>query len=99
MREAIADARKKGGKMGCFRAKWFEAQAAELAAIKVEQEQERKRAKEQIEELQAQVHDTADAVQAAGELLVRLREAYESVLVAEVRNAMKCFAVSVAPNA
>ncbi|KAJ6390141.1 hypothetical protein OIU77_024371 [Salix suchowensis] len=35
--------------------------------------------------LQAQLRDTAEAVQAAGELLARLKEAEEAVVVAEVR--------------
>ncbi|KAH7307153.1 hypothetical protein KP509_22G048300 [Ceratopteris richardii] len=85
IKDAMSTARKKAGKMGFLGGgKWFEAQAAELMALKLEREQEKKAAKEQIEGLQAQLRDTADAVQAAGELLVRLKEAEETVLIAQV---------------
>ncbi|MCO5582599.1 hypothetical protein L7F22_036497 [Adiantum nelumboides] len=84
IRDAMSTARKKAGKLGFLGGgKWFEAQAAELITVKLEREQEKKAAKEQIEGLQAQLRDTADAVQAAGELLVRLKEAEETVLIAQ----------------
>ncbi|MCO5611484.1 hypothetical protein L7F22_065737 [Adiantum nelumboides] len=84
IRDAMSTARKKAGKLGFLGGgKWFEAQAAELIAVKLERDQEKKAAKEQIEGLQAQLRDTADAVQAAGELLVRLKEAEETVLIAQ----------------
>nr|AMS24240.1 kinesin 12-II protein [Marsilea vestita] len=78
MREAMGDAKRRS-RTG----KWVEAQAAELAALRLDQEQERKAAQEQIEDLQAQLRDTADAVQAAGELLVRLKEAEDAAMIAE----------------
>ncbi|KAI5076831.1 hypothetical protein GOP47_0008896 [Adiantum capillus-veneris] len=84
IRDGMSTARKKAGKLGFLGGgKWFEAQAAELISVKLEREQERKVAKEQVEGLQAQLRDTADAVQAAGELLVRLKEAEETVLIAQ----------------
>ena len=85
VRDAMSEAKKKAGKMqGFLGSKWFEAQAAELSAMKLEHEEEKRAAQEQIENLQSQVRDTADAVQAAGELLVRLKEAEEAALIAQV---------------
>lgn len=88
VRDAMAEAKRKAGKLGFLGTKWFEAHAAELVTLKLEQEHERQVAKEQIEGLQAQVRDTADAVQAAGELLVRLKEAEEAVLIAQVSDCL-----------
>lgn len=59
---------------------WFDAQATQITYMKVEQE----RFKEQIKGLEAQLDDTADAVQAAGELLVRLKESEQASILAKV---------------
>jgi kinesin family protein 15 len=59
---------------------WFDSQATQITYLKVEQE----RSKEQIKGLQAQLDDTADAVQAAGELLVRLKESEQAAVLAKV---------------
>lgn len=67
-----------------FESRWLDAQATQMAAMKVEFDEERRAAKEEIQDLQVQLRDTAEAVQAAGELLVRLKEAEESVMVAQV---------------
>lgn len=58
--------------------------AAELSAVSVERERERKRLRKENERLKAQLRDTAEAVHAAGELLVRLREAEQATSTAEV---------------
>lgn len=58
---------------------WFDAQATQIAYLKVEQA----RFKEQIKGLEAQLHDTADAVHAAGELLVRLKESEQAAILAK----------------
>ncbi|GLJ26808.1 hypothetical protein SUGI_0523170 [Cryptomeria japonica] len=63
--------------------RFIEAQAAELVALKLERDREKKRMKEEIKVLQDQLRDTAEAVQAAGELLVRLKEAEEAVSIAQ----------------
>lgn len=59
---------------------WFDSQATQITYLKVEQE----RLKEQIKGLQAQLDDSADAVQAAGELLVRLKESEQAAVLAKV---------------
>lgn len=58
--------------------------AAEISALRVEREKERRYFRDENRGLQAQLRDTAEAVQAAGELLVRLKEAEEAVAAAEV---------------
>ncbi|CAI0453161.1 unnamed protein product, partial [Linum tenue] len=65
--------------------KFINSLAAEISALRVEREKERRYYREEIRALQAQLRDTATAVQAAGELLVRLREAEEAVALAQER--------------
>ncbi|KAI4340026.1 hypothetical protein MLD38_024903 [Melastoma candidum] len=57
--------------------------AAELSAVSVERERERKRLRKENERLKAQLRDTAEAVHAAGELLVWLREAERATSAAK----------------
>jgi hypothetical protein len=64
--------------------RWLDAQALQIAALKVELDEESQKSMEEIQELKTQLQDTAEAVQAAGELLVRLKEAEESVIIAQV---------------
>ncbi|VFQ58672.1 unnamed protein product [Cuscuta campestris] len=71
-----AAAKAGGGRKGNRFAKSL---AAELSALRVERELLRK----ENRSLKAQLRDTAEAVHAAGELLVRLREAEETASVAE----------------
>ncbi|KAH9305111.1 hypothetical protein KI387_009515 [Taxus chinensis] len=78
IKQAAAKAGVKGSQM-----RFIEAQAAELLALKLERDREKKRMKEEIKVLQDQLRDTAEAVQAAGELLVRLKEAEEAVSIAQ----------------
>ncbi|CAI9777013.1 unnamed protein product [Fraxinus pennsylvanica] len=54
-------------------------------AKEVEQEKERRYFRDENKGLQAQLRDTAEAVQAAGELVVRLKKAEEAVAAAENR--------------
>ncbi|KAM1318332.1 hypothetical protein PS1_003520 [Malus domestica] len=60
--------------------------ATELSVLRVERERKREREllKKKNKSLKIQLRDTAEAVHAAGELLVRLREAEHSTSVAEV---------------
>lgn len=86
MREGIEDVKKAAAKAGVRGAesKFINALAAEVSALKVEREKERRYFRDENKMLQSQLRDTAEAVQAAGELLVRLKEAEEAVAAAEV---------------
>ncbi|CAI9088287.1 OLC1v1022581C1 [Oldenlandia corymbosa var. corymbosa] len=57
--------------------------AAELSALRVQRDRERELLKKENIKLRTQLRDTAEAVHAAGELLVRLREAEETASVSE----------------
>ncbi|KAJ6710847.1 KINESIN-LIKE PROTEIN KIN-12B [Salix koriyanagi] len=87
IREGIDDVKKAASKAGVRGAesKFINALAAEISALKAEREKERRYFRDESRGLQAQLRDTAEAVQAAGELLARLKEAEEAVVVAEVR--------------
>ncbi|KAM0916971.1 hypothetical protein ACQ4PT_009811 [Festuca glaucescens] len=67
----------KAGRKGCGTA-FAAALAVELSTVRIDQEKERAQLKEQNRRLRIQLRDTAEAVHAAGELLVRLREAEEA---------------------
>jgi kinesin family protein 15 len=67
----------KAGRKGCGTA-FAAALAAELSTVRIDREKERAQLKEQNRRLRIQLRDTAEAVHAAGELLVRLREAEEA---------------------
>jgi kinesin family protein 15 len=73
VKRAAADA----GRKGCGTA-FAAALAAELSTVRIDREKERAQLKEQNRRLRIQLRDTAEAVHAAGELLVRLREAEEA---------------------
>ncbi|KAK7400039.1 hypothetical protein VNO78_11238 [Psophocarpus tetragonolobus] len=64
---------------------FINALAVEISALKAEKEKEREILRDENRGLQAQLKDTAEAVQAAGELLVRLKEAEEGVITAQKR--------------
>lgn len=87
IQDGIEDVKKAASKAGVRGAesKFINSLAAEISAIKVEREKERRYFRDEIKGLQAQLRDTAEAVQAAGELLVRLKEAEEAVATAENR--------------
>ena len=73
----------KAGKKG-HGSRFAKSLAAELSTLRVERERERELLKKENKSLRIQLRDTAEAVHAAGELLVRLREAEHVASVAEV---------------
>jgi kinesin family member 15 len=78
--DAISEVKRvaaKAGKKGRGNA-FAAALAAELSTVRIDREKERSVLKEQNRRLRIQLRDTAEAVHAAGELLVRLREAEET---------------------
>ncbi|XP_050238061.1 kinesin-like protein KIN-12B isoform X2 [Mercurialis annua] len=77
IQEGIDDV-KKAGVRGA-ELKFINALAAEISAVKVEREKERRYLRDENKALQAQLRDTAEAVEAAGELLVRLIDAEEAI--------------------
>ncbi|KAK3414663.1 hypothetical protein EUGRSUZ_L00643 [Eucalyptus grandis] len=87
MQEGIDDVKKAAAKAGVRGAesKFINALATEISALKVEREKERRYMRDENRELKSQLQDTAEAVQAAGELLVRLKEAEEAVAAAQKR--------------
>ncbi|KAB1213491.1 Kinesin-like protein KIN12B [Morella rubra] len=87
IQEGIEDVKKAAVKAGVRGAesKFINALAAEISALRVEKEKERRYLRDENKGLQAQLRDTAEAVQAAGELLVRLKEAEEAVSAAQKR--------------
>ena len=82
IREGVLDIKKVAKRSGLnnVEERWFDVQATQIVYMKVEQD----RYREEIQGLQAQLQDTADAVQAAGELLVRLKEAEQAAIIAKV---------------
>lgn len=86
IQDGIEDVKKAAAKAGVRGAesRFINALAAEISALKVEREKERRYFIDENKGLQAQLRDTAEAVEAAGELLVRLKEADEAVEAAEV---------------
>ncbi|KAL9316712.1 hypothetical protein ACSQ67_017713 [Phaseolus vulgaris] len=82
--EGIAEVKRaaaKAGKKG--HARFAKSLAAELSALRVEREREAKFLRKQNMNLKIQLKETAEAVHAAGELLVRLREAEHAASIAE----------------
>ncbi|CAN4104576.1 unnamed protein product [Withania somnifera] len=83
----IEDVKKAAAKAGVRGAesKFINALAAEISYLRVEREKERHYFMDENKELQNQLRDTAEAVQAAGELLARLKQAEEDIAAAEKR--------------
>ncbi|MCD7466746.1 hypothetical protein HAX54_003751 [Datura stramonium] len=83
--QGIQDVKKAAAKAGRkgHGARFAKSLAAELSALRVEREREREMLKKENISLRSQLKDTAEAVHAAGELLVRLREAEETASLAE----------------
>ncbi|KDP39230.1 hypothetical protein JCGZ_00987 [Jatropha curcas] len=82
--EGIAEVKKAAAKAGNKGGTRFaKSLAAELSALRVEREREKEFLKKENKSLKLQLRDTAEAVHAAGELLVRLREAEHAASVAE----------------
>ncbi|CAM6067212.1 unnamed protein product [Sphagnum tenellum] len=90
IREGVTNLKKLAKKAGvtATETRWFESQAEQLVAMRIDHEHERDAAKDEVEGLKMQLRDTADAVQAAGELLVRLKEAEDAVCMAQDAAAM-----------
>ncbi|KAK1258356.1 Kinesin-like protein KIN12B [Acorus gramineus] len=78
VKQAAARAGVKGAE-----SKFINSLAAEISALKVEREKERKYWRDENKGLQSQLRDTVEAVQAAGELLVRLKEAEEAAAISQ----------------
>ncbi|XP_071905444.1 kinesin-like protein KIN-12F [Coffea arabica] len=78
MKRAVAKAGAKG-----HGSRFSKRLAAELSASRIEKDRERELLRKENKSLRTQLRDTAEAVHAAGELLVRLREAEETASVAE----------------
>ncbi|XP_022979663.1 kinesin-like protein KIN-12B isoform X1 [Cucurbita maxima] len=87
IQDGIGDVKKAAARAGVKGAesKFINALAAEISALKVEREREKRYLRNENKGLQAQLRDTVEAVQAAGELLVRLKEAEEGVAAAQRR--------------
>ncbi|KAM1746991.1 hypothetical protein ACFX11_013572 [Malus domestica] len=85
IRDGVEDVKKAAAKAGVRGAesKFINAIAAEISALRVEREREGRYLRDENKGIQAQLRDTAEAVQAAGELLVRLKEADEAVATAQ----------------
>ncbi|CAA6664106.1 unnamed protein product [Spirodela intermedia] len=86
IRDGIEDVKRAAAKSGVKGAesKFINSLAAQISALKVEREKERQYWREENKVLQAQLRDTAEAVQAAGELVVRLKDAEEATASAQV---------------
>ncbi|CAH2052903.1 unnamed protein product [Thlaspi arvense] len=87
IREGIDDVKKAAAKAGVKGAesRFINALAAEISALKVQREKEAQYFRDENKSLQSQLRDTAEAVEAAGELLVRLKEAEEGLKIAQKR--------------
>ncbi|KAH0460878.1 hypothetical protein IEQ34_008453 [Dendrobium chrysotoxum] len=81
MREGITDVKNAATRAGVKGAgyKFIESLAAQIEALREEREKERRYWRDENKGLQTQLRDTAEAVEAAAELLVRLKEAEEAV--------------------
>ncbi|CAH8314342.1 unnamed protein product [Eruca vesicaria subsp. sativa] len=87
IREGIDDVKKAAARAGVKGAesRFINALAAEISALKVQREKEAQYFRDENKSLQSQLRDTAEAVEAAGELLVRLKEAEEGLKIAQRR--------------
>lgn len=86
--EGVAEVKRAAVKAGAkgHGSRFAKSVAAELSALRVERDREREFLKKENKSLKIQLRDTAEAVHAAGELLVRLKEAEQAASVAEVLN-------------
>ncbi|KAL4561069.1 hypothetical protein LXL04_033231 [Taraxacum kok-saghyz] len=85
--DGVSDIKKAALKAGIKGAecRFINALANEYSTLKAEREKERHLYRDENKGLQEQLKDTTEAVQAAGELLVRLKEAEDAVACAEAR--------------
>lgn len=84
--DGMEDVKKAAARAGVGRAesRFINSLAAEISVLRVEREKERRYWRDENRGLQAQMRDMAEAVQAAGELVVRLKEAEEAAKRAQV---------------
>lgn len=83
--EGVAEVNRAAAKAGGKgKSRFAKSLAAELSVLRVERDRERDSLRKENRSLKIQLRDTAEAVHAAGELLVRLKEAEEAASVAEV---------------
>ncbi|KAK1435325.1 hypothetical protein QVD17_01086 [Tagetes erecta] len=87
IQDSVEDIKKAAARAGVRGAesRFINALAAEISNLKLEREKERRKLRDEIRGLQEQLNDTAEAVQAAGELVVRLKDAEEAVATAQAR--------------
>ncbi|XP_057752775.1 kinesin-like protein KIN-12B [Arachis stenosperma] len=87
IQDGIDDVKKAASRAGVRgpESKFINALAAEITALKAEKEKEIKILRDENRGLRAQLKDTSEAVQAASELLVQLKEAEEGVITAQKR--------------
>ncbi|MQL90771.1 hypothetical protein Taro_023374 [Colocasia esculenta] len=87
IRDGIEDIKQAAAKAGVKGAesKFINSLAAQVSVLKAEREKERRCWKDENKGLQTQLRDTAEALQAAGELLLRLKEAEEAAAIAQKR--------------
>lgn len=85
--DGIEDVKKEAAKAGVRGAesRFINALAREVSILRAEQQKERRFWMDENKGLQQQLRDTAEAVQAAGELLVRLNDAEEAASFAQKR--------------
>ncbi|XP_024385375.1 kinesin-like protein KIN-12A isoform X2 [Physcomitrium patens] len=90
IREGVMDLKQLAKKTGVTTTdtSWFECQAEQLVAMRIDHELQRDAARDEVRALRAQLQDTVEAVSAAGELLVRLKEAEEAMCLAQDAAAM-----------
>lgn len=86
MQDVVADVKKAAAKAGVkgVESKFIDSLASEISVLKAGREKESRYWRDENKGLQQQLRDTAEAVQAAGELLVRLKDTEKAVAVAEV---------------
>ncbi|RYR23528.1 hypothetical protein Ahy_B03g068735 isoform C [Arachis hypogaea] len=87
IQDGIDDVKKAASRAGVRgpESKFINALAAEITALKAEKEKEMKILRDENRGLRAQLKDTSEAVQAASEVLVQLKEAEEGVITAQKR--------------
>ncbi|XP_008809653.1 kinesin-like protein KIN-12B [Phoenix dactylifera] len=85
--DGIEDVKRAAAKAGVkgSESRFIDSLAAEISVLRAEREKERRYWRDENKGLQAQLRDTAEAVQAAGEVLVRLKEAEETAAIAQKR--------------
>lgn len=99
--QGIAEVKRAAAKAGAkgHGSRFSKSLAAELSVLRVERARELEFLKKENKSLKVQLRDTAEAVHAAGELLVRLREAEAAASVAEVNLFVQIWACGIVNGA